>query len=110
MIRRPPRSTRTDTRFPYTTLFRSNSGNQNQVNELLAQLAGHTRNEPANLYYEYFQSTTDPHHFIILEKYKDASGLDQHRDTPHFQTIGVGKIIPLLSKREVESYMVSTEA
>src|SRR3546814_9586849 len=25
MIRRPPRSTRTDTRFPYTTLFRSNT-------------------------------------------------------------------------------------
>src|SRR3546814_8941513 len=25
MIRRPPRSTRTDTRFPYTTLFRSSS-------------------------------------------------------------------------------------
>src|SRR3546814_5634997 len=26
MIRRPPRSTRTDTLFPYTTLFRSKSG------------------------------------------------------------------------------------
>src|SRR3546814_10051652 len=26
MIRRPPRSTRTDTRFPYTTLFRSGRG------------------------------------------------------------------------------------
>src|SRR3546814_13912021 len=26
MIRRPPRSTRTDTRFPYTTLFRSVAG------------------------------------------------------------------------------------
>src|SRR3546814_4959699 len=26
MIRRPPRSTRTDTRFPYTTLFRSPAG------------------------------------------------------------------------------------
>src|SRR3546814_11053736 len=25
MIRRPPRATRTDTRFPYTTLFRSNA-------------------------------------------------------------------------------------
>src|SRR3546814_8279723 len=25
-IRRPPRSTRTDTRFPYTTLFRSGPG------------------------------------------------------------------------------------
>src|SRR3546814_11220077 len=26
MIRRPPRSTRTDTLFPYTTLFRSDKG------------------------------------------------------------------------------------
>src|SRR3546814_8340611 len=26
MIRRPPRSTRTDTLFPYTTLFRSGNG------------------------------------------------------------------------------------
>src|SRR3546814_947383 len=28
MIRRPPRSTRTDTLFPYTTLFRSSSARQ----------------------------------------------------------------------------------
>src|SRR3546814_9424837 len=28
MIRRPPRSTRTDTLFPYTTLFRSDLENQ----------------------------------------------------------------------------------
>src|SRR3546814_9344806 len=32
MIRRPPRSTRTDTLFPYTTLFRSN----NQAADLLS--------------------------------------------------------------------------
>src|SRR3546814_11625715 len=31
MIRRPPRSTRTDTLFPYTTLFRSNAGNANDL-------------------------------------------------------------------------------
>src|SRR3546814_2008720 len=28
MIRRPPRSTRTDTLFPYTTLFRSKGGDK----------------------------------------------------------------------------------
>src|SRR3546814_1420193 len=28
MIRRPPRSTRTDTLFPYTTLFRSDQGDE----------------------------------------------------------------------------------
>src|SRR3546814_12156933 len=31
MIRRPPRSTRTDTLFPYTTLFRSKHGGANEV-------------------------------------------------------------------------------
>src|SRR3546814_2130855 len=30
MIRRPPRSTRTDTLFPYTTLFRSSQARRNQ--------------------------------------------------------------------------------
>src|SRR3546814_2122171 len=36
MIRRPPRSTRTDTLFPYTTLFRS--GNASGVNDGAAAL------------------------------------------------------------------------
>src|SRR3546814_11343282 len=31
MIRRPPRSTRTDTLFPYTTLFRSVKGKQGHI-------------------------------------------------------------------------------
>src|SRR3546814_10641150 len=30
MIRRPPRSTRTDTLFPYTTLFRSDEGDESR--------------------------------------------------------------------------------
>src|SRR3546814_15631035 len=34
MIRRPPRSTRTDTLFPYTTLFRSGLGIDNGVGDL----------------------------------------------------------------------------
>src|SRR3546814_19950663 len=31
MIRRPPRSTRTDTLFPYTTLFRSHTGHRDRL-------------------------------------------------------------------------------
>src|SRR3546814_13045673 len=31
MIRRPPRSTRTDTLFPYTTLFRSRLGLEDEI-------------------------------------------------------------------------------
>src|SRR3546814_20565160 len=35
MIRRPPRSTRTDTLFPYTTLFRSTDSDGSSVNASL---------------------------------------------------------------------------
>src|SRR3546814_11583349 len=34
MIRRPPRSTRTDTLFPYTTLFRSDHGHRDALRQL----------------------------------------------------------------------------
>src|SRR3546814_15588606 len=40
MIRRPPRSTRTDTLFPYTTLFRSSQGNKLRLTTAAEALAG----------------------------------------------------------------------
>src|SRR3546814_8613070 len=47
MIRRPPRSTRTDTRFPYTTLFRSRQyqrdNRQGQAEERRSQEARRRR-------------------------------------------------------------------
>src|SRR3546814_17940849 len=39
MIRRPPRSTRTDTLFPYTTLFRSYGGGRSMEGVLKAAVA-----------------------------------------------------------------------
>src|SRR3546814_14449979 len=42
MIRRPPRSTRTDTLFPYTTLFRSSIGAKIGKCNLLIVLVGKT--------------------------------------------------------------------
>src|SRR3546814_2682108 len=38
MLRRPPRSTRTDTLFPYTTLFRSLRNNDDWIDEILSNL------------------------------------------------------------------------
>src|SRR3546814_3620574 len=38
MIRRPPRSTRTDTLFPYTTLFRSIVRDDQNIDSLLIHL------------------------------------------------------------------------
>src|SRR3546814_12511416 len=39
MIRRQPRSTRTDTLFPYTTLFRSDAGSLGTVESSMAKVA-----------------------------------------------------------------------
>src|SRR3546814_6230594 len=53
MIRRPPRSTRTDTLFPYTTLFRSDrvaAIEAERIFEIVEPLTGHlvaTVGEPA---------------------------------------------------------------
>src|SRR3546814_3593740 len=43
MIRRPPRSTRTDTLFPYTTLFRSPAGEDRAVADLWRWRSASTR-------------------------------------------------------------------
>src|SRR3546814_3498949 len=43
MIRRPPRSTRTDTLFPYTTLFRSPQSLQPRSGEVRRPHQGHRK-------------------------------------------------------------------
>src|SRR3546814_15576617 len=45
MIRRPPRSTRTDTLFPYTTLFRSLDAMASQDIRAILWLCGRDRSE-----------------------------------------------------------------
>lgn len=90
--------------------FFAKSGNGDRIVGPLTELANATRAEPKNLYYEFFRSPLDPDHFVILEKYADASGLAEHRETPHFLQIAFGTIIPLLDRREVTSYMVPEDA
>src|SRR3546814_11608247 len=47
MIRRPPRSTRTDTLFPYTTLFRSDGEDGILALLVLTKLGAHARQQHA---------------------------------------------------------------
>src|SRR3546814_6867937 len=48
MTRRPPRSTRTDTLFPYTTLFRSASGSITKSRDVGTQAVFSLRGKPLN--------------------------------------------------------------
>src|SRR3546814_7977527 len=49
MIRRPPRSTRTDTLFPYTTLFRSDRGGRPGAGHEVFALKPHHAFAPARI-------------------------------------------------------------
>src|SRR3546814_18868962 len=64
MIRRPPRSTRTDTLFPYTTLFRSNiSGRIAQLVEQLTlnqRVLGSSPSASTNLFSHLLDHTQVP--------------------------------------------------
>src|SRR3546814_19782608 len=66
MIRRPPRSTRTDTLFPYTTLFRSRCGDRKRVDKELT-----TRMLPLMATEREIQSQWN--------RYGSCSGLDQQQ-------------------------------
>src|SRR3546814_19789928 len=77
MIRRPPRSTRTDTLFPYTTLFRSPSildrldhQHRYQDETLLRDTWPHTDVSPAEVFLDRFWFTTfwDPTALSVLDR------------------------------------------
>src|SRR3546814_20255013 len=72
MIRRPPRSTRTDTLFPYTTLFRSGQGT------FVAQCGGELGRRAVG------QGTVRAHLVVVLAPDGDDRSRMLERDGPVF--------------------------
>ncbi|MGA4530750.1 putative quinol monooxygenase [Ectopseudomonas chengduensis] len=50
----------------------------------LQRLVMATRAEPGCLQYALHRNKLDPHQFVMIEKWRDAEALDQHRAAPHF--------------------------
>lgn len=88
----------------------SRQGTGDKVNDVLRLLAEATRNEPENITYTFFRSTEDDDRFVIVETYRCPEGLELHRQTEHFQRIGVGIINPLLERKEVKSFLTHADA
>jgi (4S)-4-hydroxy-5-phosphonooxypentane-2,3-dione isomerase len=40
--------------------------------------------EPGNLRFDVVQQTDDPNRFVLYEVYRDESGMDAHKETPHY--------------------------
>ena len=76
-------------------------GQLTPVLNLLTEVSQKSTAEEGNLFYKVHQSTGDPNTVILFEGYKDEAALTAHRNSGHFQTLVIGKIIPLLETREV---------
>lgn len=63
--------------------------------------------EPGCKLYQASRSQDNPDLFLLYEHYIDETALLAHRETPHFQEIIEGVIIPLLEKRERELYTLA---
>lgn len=79
-------------------------GTSDEVLGHLARLAAASRDEPANLCYEYFRNMRNALHVTVLETYIDEAGFDAHRAASHFEAIGKAQIFPLLTERVVRTY------
>jgi autoinducer 2-degrading protein len=77
------------------------NGQLDTVLNLLAEVANKSIEEKGNLFYKVHQSNSDANTLILFEGYTDATAVDEHRNSPYFQNIVIGKIIPLLENREV---------
>src|SRR3546814_17403956 len=100
MIRRPPRSTRTDTLFPYTTLFRSLA----QYEYLFINALTHSRHGIPNLELRIEEAPADFVQLVSLLYRRDDSGEDppelripEGRD---MQEIG-SNVYPVLDKLKI---------
>ncbi|SRR5450830_809245 len=73
-----------------------------EIMAIIGELRPKSLAEPGCLGYEVFESTTAPRTVLLLEHYRDAEALETHKLSTHYQTLVVGRALPLLAERKVE--------
>jgi autoinducer 2-degrading protein len=76
-------------------------GHLGSVLNLLTEVSQKSENERGNLFYDLYQSHTDPDMLIFCEGFTDNTSLTNHRNSEYFQRIVIGEIAPMLEEVEV---------
>ncbi|MCL2584395.1 MAG: antibiotic biosynthesis monooxygenase [Streptosporangiales bacterium] len=82
------------------------SGHEDEVFALLSGFIGEARAEPGNLAFDAYRKVGDQRSYVLLERYASRAALAEHRASPHFTTVLLGQIVPLLESRAIEEYDV----
>jgi quinol monooxygenase YgiN len=71
------------------------------VIEVLQKMASLVKeHEPDCRLYQVCRSKDDADFLLLYEQYTDDAAVQKHRETPYFQELIIGNIVPLLEKRE----------
>lgn len=81
--------------------WRVKEGKLEEVLSALEKLTVQSTAEEGNLAYTAHQSTSDANTLVLYEEYRDESALADHRNSEHYKTLVVGKIVPLLEERGI---------
>jgi quinol monooxygenase YgiN len=82
------------------------AGAEDEVLALLPLLAEASRAEPGCVSFDAYRRLDDDRGVILLERYVSRDAFAAHRETAHFKALVLGRIVPLLDNRTVESYDV----
>ena len=66
-------------------VVRAKPGQEEELGRRMTALLSPTRAEPGCLLYDLYQSTEDPSVWVLIERWRDATDLDAHVQTPHMQ-------------------------
>ena len=84
-------------------------GNEDEVLALVSRLAEASRAEPGNRSFVAYRRLDDGREIVLLERYASPGAFAEHRESPHFEDLVLGRIVPLLERREVETFDVEDQ-
>ncbi|OMQ13025.1 putative quinol monooxygenase [[Flexibacter] sp. ATCC 35103] len=76
-------------------------GQLTNVLNILKTVQAESVKEEGNLFYTIHQSNSDADTLVLFEGYTNELAVTEHRNSTHFQELVLGKIVPLLEKREI---------
>jgi quinol monooxygenase YgiN len=79
-------------------------GDQERAAELIPRLVEASRAEPGNVLYIAHRDPEDPRVFLMYEQYRDKLAFEEHGQTEHFKTLGLGELFGLMENRERAFY------
>jgi quinol monooxygenase YgiN len=88
--------------------YLTQEGQEATVASILTEMAAISNSdaEPGCVLYTVNQSTEDPRVFLLYEQYVDQAAIDAHTQSEAFKEHVLGRVVPLLERREREYFHV----